>query len=239
LLNHRWNSFHIEYSSPLFEQQSTIEYSYYLEGFDKGWSEWSRKTEKDYTNLPAGTYKFQVKARNNLHNESAVASYSFVVLAPWYKTIWAYIVYVLMGIYLGYFIYDRQRKKLLRERQKHQEEQKRLAYMHQLELEKSEKEVMKLRNEKARIGNRLLKIQELAATAMHLVQKEEFLHKIKEELNHLNNNGKEKADGAELKKILRILSEQEKLNEEWEQFSVHFDKVHGDFLVRLKENIPL
>ena len=127
--------------------------------------------------------------------------------------------------------------KLLRERQKHKEEQQRLAYMHQLELEKSEKELMKLKNEKLETEIEF-KNTELASTAMHLVQKEEFLLKIKEELHHLNNNGKEKADGAELKKILRILSEEEKLNEEWEQFSVHFDKVHGDFLIRLKEKYP-
>jgi ligand-binding sensor domain-containing protein/DNA-binding CsgD family transcriptional regulator len=239
-ISHKWNSFHIEYSSPLFEQQSTIEYSYKLEGFDDEWSEWSKKSEKDYTNLPAGNYTFQVKARNNLHNESAISSYSFSVLAPWYQTIWAITLYVLLGIYLGYYIYIRQRKKLLRERIKHKEEQQRLAYMHQLELEKSEKEVMKLRNEKLE-SEIEFKNTELASTAMHLVQKEEFLMKIKEELHHLNNhnhNGKEKADGAELKKILRILSEEEKLNEEWEQFSVHFDKVHGDFLVRLKEKYP-
>jgi DNA-binding CsgD family transcriptional regulator len=237
-VSHKWNSFHIEYSSPLFEQQSTIEYSYKLEGFDKDWSEWSKRTEKDYTNLPAGNYNFQVKARNNLHNESTVSSYSFSVMAPWYQTTWAYTIYVLTGIYLGYYIYLRQRKKLLRERQKHKEEQQRLAYMHQLELEKSEKEVMKLKNEKLE-SEIEFKNTELASTAMHLVQKEEFLLKIKEELHHLNNsNGKEKADGAELKKILRILSEEEKLNEEWEQFSVHFDKVHGDFLVRLKEKYP-
>ena len=63
------------------------------------------------------------------------------------------------------------------------------------------------------------------------------LEKVKEELQHLNNSGKEKSD-PELKKLLRILSEEEKLNEEWEQFSIHFDKVHGDFLVRLKEKYP-
>ena len=45
-INNQWNSFHIEYSSPLFEQQSNIEYSYYLEGFDKDWSEWSKKNRK-------------------------------------------------------------------------------------------------------------------------------------------------------------------------------------------------
>lgn len=236
-VSHQSNSFHIEYSSPLFEQQSNIEYSYYLEGFDKDWSEWSKKTEKDYTNLPAGSYNFQVKARNNLRNESAISSYSFSVLPPWYQTVWAYILYLLLFIFLGYWLYRKQQKKLLLERQKHQEEQKRVAYLHQLELEKSEKEVMKLRNEKleTEIG---FKNSELASTAMHLVQKEEFLLKIKDELQHLNKPGNDKADAADLKKILRILSEEEKLNEEWEQFSVHFNKVHSDFLIRLKEKYP-
>jgi ligand-binding sensor domain-containing protein/DNA-binding CsgD family transcriptional regulator len=236
-VSHQWNSFHIEYSAPLFEQQSNIEYSYYLGGFDKDWSEWSKKSEKDYTNLPAGSYTFEVKARNNLRNESTVSSYSFTVMPPWYQTTVAYIMYSLLFITIGYLLYRKQQKNLLRERQKHIEEQKRTAYLHQLELEKSEKEVVKLRNEKLE-SEIEFKNGELASTAMHLVQKEEFLLKIKDELQHLNKNGKEKADPTEVKKILRILSEEEKLNEEWEQFSVHFDKVHEDFLVKLKEKYP-
>ena len=237
LISHQWNSFHIEYSAPLFEQQSNIEYSFYLEGFDKEWSEWSKKSEKDYTNLQAGSYTFKVKARNNLRNESTVSSYSFTVLPPWYQTIIAYIFYAFLVITFAYLLYRKQQKKLFRERQKHIEEQKRTVYLHQLELEKSEKEVVKLRNEKLE-GEIQFKNTELASTAMHLLQKEEFLLKIKDELQHLNKNGKEKADPTEVKKILRILSEEEKLNEEWEQFSVHFDKVHSDFLVKLKEKYP-
>jgi ligand-binding sensor domain-containing protein/DNA-binding CsgD family transcriptional regulator len=236
-ISHQSNSFHFEFSSPLFEQQSNIEYSYYLKGFDKDWSEWSKKTEKDYTNLPAGNYVFEVKARNNLRNESVVSSYSFSVLPPWYQTAGAYVIYILLFLSLAYWMYRKQQKNLLRERQKHQEEQRRTAYLHQLELEKSEKEVVKLRNEKLE-SEIEFKNTELASTAMHLVQKEEFLLKIKEELQHLNKNGKEKSEPGELKKILRILSEEEKLNEEWEQFSVHFDKVHGDFLIKLKEKYP-
>ena len=236
-VSHHRNSFHIEYSSPLFEQQPNIEYSYYLEGFDKDWSEWSKRTEKDYTNLPAGTYTFRVKARNNLRNESSVSNYSFTVQPPWYETTYAYFVYVLMGLSLAYMLFRKHKKKLERERQKHQEEQKRTAYLHQLELEKSEKEVVKLRNEKLE-SEIEFKNTELATTAMHLVQKEEFLLKIKDELQHMNKNGNDKADPSELKKILRILSQEEKLNEEWEQFSLHFDKVHGNFLVKLKELYP-
>lgn len=236
-VSHQWNSFHIEYSSPLFEQQSNIEYSYYLEGFDKSWSEWGKKTEKDYTNLPGGTYAFHVKARNNLGNESVVSSYSFTVLPPWYQAPWAYALYAVMVACLAMVLYERHKKKLLKERQKHLEEQKRQAYLHQLELEKSEKELMRLRNEKLE-SEIEYKNSELASTAMHLVQKEEFLGKIKGELQHLNKNGKENADPGELKKILRILSEEEKLNAEWEQFSLHFNKVHSNFLIKLKEKYP-
>lgn len=233
-VSHQWNSFHIEYSAPLFEQQPNIEYSYYLTGFDKDWSEWSKKTEKDYTNLPAGTYTFQVKARNNLRNESTLSSYSFSVRPPWYQTVWAYLFYVLLGASLAWLLYRKQQKKLMQIRQKHEEEQKRTAYLHQLELEKSEKEVVKLKNEKLEREIEF-KNSELTTTAMHLVQKEEFLLKIKGELQQLNKNGKEKTDQVELKKLLRTLTEEEKLDEEWEQFAAHFDKVHGDFLIKLKE----
>jgi hypothetical protein len=72
-LGYSWRSLHFEYSSPIFEEQSNAEYSYLLEGFDKEWSDWSKKSEKDYTNLPAGSYIFKVKARNHQNNESAVA----------------------------------------------------------------------------------------------------------------------------------------------------------------------
>lgn len=236
-ISHHWNSFHIEYASPLFEQQSNIEYSYLLEGFDKNWSEWSKRSEKDYTNLPAGTYSFQVKARNNLGNESAVSVYSFTVQPPWYQTPWAYTAYLLLLIYVGIYFYRRHHKKLLGERLKHQEEQKRQAYLHQLELEKSEKEVVKLRNEKLE-SEIAFKNSELATTAMHLVQKEEFITRIKSELHHLEKAGKDRADPGEVKKLLRSLSEEEDLNKEWEQFSVHFNKVHSDFLIILKEKYP-
>jgi len=236
-ISHRWNSFHIEYASPLFEQQSNIEYSYLMEGFDQNWSEWSKRTEKDYTNLPAGTYTFQVKARNNLGNESAISAYSFTVLPPWYEASWAYAGYLLLMISLGYYLYRRHDKKLEAERLKHQEEQKRQTYLHQLELEKSEKEVVKLRNEKLE-SDIEFKNSELATTAMHLLQKEEFITRIKGELHHLEKAGMDKADPTEVKKLLRSLSAEEDLNREWEQFSLHFNKVHSDFLIVLKEKYP-
>lgn len=236
-INHDWNSFHFEYSSTLYGQQQNIEYSYNLKGFDNNWSSWSKKTEKEYTNLPAGSYTFQVKARNNLGNESVVSNYSFVVQPPWYLTFWAYGAYlIILGIAI-YFFHQQQMKKFLVQQRKFEEEQKQLQYLHQLEMEKTEKELIKLRNEKleAEIQH---KNTELASAAMHLVQKGELLGKIKEEMGRLKKTQDKGKDPEDLKKIMKILSEEDRMDESWEQFAMHFDKVHSDFLVRLKEHCP-
>ena len=141
------NSLQFEYSAPVYAQQSNVQYSYILNGFNTYWSEWSKKSEKEYTNLPPGKYEFQVKAKNNLGNESTIKIYKFIVLPPWYQTNWAYLTYALiLGII--YLIFSWQKQLFLEQQQKYEEEQKRLTYLHELELEKSEKEIVKLSNEK-------------------------------------------------------------------------------------------
>ena len=228
------NSFHFEYVAPLFEQQINLEYSYRLKGFDKTWSNWNKKTEKDYTNLPAGNYTFEVKARNNLNNESPITSYNFEVLAPWYFNFWSICFYGFLLFVLLYLFYKLQAKKYLN---RYQEQQKELELKHQFELEKTEKELIQLKNEKLETEIEF-KNSELASSAMNLVQKKEFILKIKETLQHLNKNERESMDSVDLKKLLRSLSEEEKLNDEWEQFSIHFNNVHGDFLIKLSEKYP-
>lgn len=236
-MSYNMNSLHFEYSAILYGQQSNIEYSYFLKGFDKAWSKWSGKPEKEYTNLPAGNYVFQVKARNNLGNESAVGSFSFTILPPWYLTTTAYLIYVLMlagGIYL---LYRWQTKKFLVQKEKYEEEQKQLQYLHQLELEKNEKQIVKLKNEKleAEIGH---KNSELATSAMHLVQKREMLLKIRDDLHAMLKKINNEQVSAEFKKLLKVLVEDNKIDDTWEHFAHHFDKVHTDFLMQLKNKYP-
>ncbi|HEV2831448.1 MAG TPA: triple tyrosine motif-containing protein, partial [Hanamia sp.] len=110
-LDNSFNSFHFEYSSPAFGLQKNIEYSYQLQGFDDQWSQWSPKTEKDYTNLPAGKYVFNIKARDNLGHESAIVSYGFVVEPAWYYSMWAKMFYILIVIFLLYLFYKFQQRK--------------------------------------------------------------------------------------------------------------------------------
>jgi DNA-binding CsgD family transcriptional regulator len=244
-IQYKWNSIQFAFAASVFGQHANLEFSYYLEGFDNTWGNWSNKSYKDYTNLPAGTYTFYVKARNSPSHESAQYQYSFTILPPWYRTLWAYALYVLAFAALLYALLKYQAKKhhakqaarRLADQKQFEEEQKQMAYQHQLELEKSEKELIGLQNEKlgAEIEH---KNAELASTTMNLVQKKEFILKLKTELQQLQKTAKVGDDNPELKKLLKVLAEEEKLNEEWEHFSQHFNSVHGDFLTILKNKFP-
>ncbi|MHC1702619.1 MAG: SpoIIE family protein phosphatase [Tenuifilaceae bacterium] len=90
------NSIMIYYSSPFFGQTQYVKYSYFLEGYDKTWSEWKTDQKKEYTNLSSGTYRFFVKARNIFDTESPTVSYSFIIKRPWYQSTASYAIYALI-----------------------------------------------------------------------------------------------------------------------------------------------
>ena len=225
-----FNSIHFEYASTLFEQQNNIEFSYQLAGFDKVWSVWSAKSEKDYTNLPAGKYTFQVMARNNLGNSSDPATYTFEVLPSWYQSKLSYLIYFLLVMGLIY-LFDKWKQK------RHIKQQEKLIYLHQLELERSESEIVKLKNEKLN-DDVHFKNKELASTTMHLVQRGQVLSKIKEVVSNLEKMPDAENKSADFKQIFRLLNEVEKRDADWSQFSIYFDHVHSNFLSDIKERHP-
>ena len=112
-----------------------------------------------------------------------------------------------------------------------------MQYLHQLEINKAENELVTLRNEKL-LAEVDFKNSELATNAMHLVQKGELLSKIKAELSQLTKAVDNEKAASELKKMMKVLGEDEKMDKDWEHFTHHFDKVHSDFVVVLKEKYP-
>ncbi|EOR93822.1 hypothetical protein ADIARSV_2959 [Arcticibacter svalbardensis MN12-7] len=227
-LTHDNNSLHLEYSSTLYEQQNNIEFSYQLSGFDHDWSEWSSKSEKDYTNLPRGNYIFKVKARNNLGNESRTVTYSFSILPAWYESYWVYLCYFLVVAGIIYLLSQWQKRK-------HAKEQEYIKYQYQVEIERNENEIVRLKNEKLE-SEVNFKNKELATTSMHLIQNNKLISKIKEELAPLLRD--EENGAEELKKVIRLLNEAEKSTADWEQFAIHFDHVHSNFISKLKARFP-
>ncbi|MDO9156633.1 MAG: triple tyrosine motif-containing protein, partial [Sediminibacterium sp.] len=224
-INYDFNSVQIDFAASQHGYLNNLEYSFRLKGLENNWSVWSHRTEKEYTNLSPGKYIFEIKARNNLGTESAVANYSFVILAPWYRTILAFIIYGLLAIAAMFGLYYWQKKKFIHQQLRFQEEQKKLVYIHELELSKTDGELAALRNEKLE-ADLNFKNTELASSAMHLVKKGELLTKIKTELNQITKKIDNEYAITELKKMIKTLGEDEQLDEEWEYFTKHFDKVH-------------
>ncbi len=236
-LPYRRNSLRLEFSAIFYGQQANIEYSYYLKGFDNNWSAWSSKPEKDYTNLPPGDYEFKVKARTNLGNESAISSYSFVIDPPWYLSLAAKVIYFLLVVIGTYLLVQLQKRKFLAQQKKYEESQKHLTYLHQLENDKNEKEIVKLKNEKLETEIEH-KNFELATSAMHLLQKKEMMDKLRDDLNGMLRNIDNEETVKKGKNLLKALGEDNKLDDSWNHFEMHFDKVHTDFIVKIKQKYP-
>lgn len=98
-----FNDVYFRFSAPYFEDEHTPEFSFILEGHDEEWSEWSTKSEANFTNLNEGEYTFRVKARNIYGHFSEEASFKFSILPPWYRTTLAYVLYV-VAFFLVLFI---------------------------------------------------------------------------------------------------------------------------------------
>jgi signal transduction histidine kinase len=81
-----------------FGDSGQNQYRVKLAGVDREWSSWSNETTKDYTNLRAGTYTLQVRARNGAGTESEVASLEIRILPLWYETFLAKLLALILAI---------------------------------------------------------------------------------------------------------------------------------------------
>ncbi len=78
-------------------------YQFMLKGKDEAWRPVSDKTDFTYTNLDPGNYSFMIKSSNSdgLWNEEP-SVYDFAIKTPWYKTIFAYLLYVMVAMLIIY-----------------------------------------------------------------------------------------------------------------------------------------
>lgn len=109
------NALRFEFSLPSYDQESANRFQVLLEGHDQTWSSWSSEAQKEYTNLPEGGYRFRVRGRNIYGHLSPEGTFAFRILPPWYRTLWAYALFLLIGS-AGVFLALRLRTRILEER---------------------------------------------------------------------------------------------------------------------------
>jgi signal transduction histidine kinase/ligand-binding sensor domain-containing protein/CheY-like chemotaxis protein/AraC-like DNA-binding protein len=100
----------LEYSFP-----DKIEYAYYLEGWDHRWNYVGKTKSAYYTHLSEGTYTLRIKATDTRGNwMPKQISVRVIVFPPWYRTWWAYGIYlvIIFGMAYVYFLYREKQTKL-------------------------------------------------------------------------------------------------------------------------------
>jgi serine phosphatase RsbU (regulator of sigma subunit) len=119
VLPYNENSLVFTYGTEPGEDESFTRFSFFLEGSDRTWSDWSSKSYKEYTHLREKKYIFHVKSKNIYGNISKEATYEFTILAPWYRKFWAFILYILAAagiVYMIVIMYTRRLRGIIRER---------------------------------------------------------------------------------------------------------------------------
>lgn len=246
-LSYKYNDFKFEYSATHYENLSNLEYSYILEGFEEDWSDWTEKTSKEYTNLKEGTYTFKVKAKNIYNKETEISSFSFIINPPWYRSVIAYIAYIILIVSAVWLTVRIIRKRIEREKKLLQIKQKRelqeQKVNHENEVLSAQQEIVKLRNEKLRVENERnkaeveLKTKELASYAMQVTQKNESLFALKEQLKHIAEKVNPDAQKY-LHKLIKSIEKSMNQKDDWDKFEGYFDQVYEDFTKRLREKYP-
>lgn len=100
-------SLSFDFAAINFTAQERISYRYTMEGWDRGWNYSGHNRTAVYTRLSPGTYTFKINATNSEGQWLSKQAYlKVIVLPPWYRTWWAYLVYVLLVISFIYWYLD-------------------------------------------------------------------------------------------------------------------------------------
>ena len=89
-----------------YDNPDFFQYRVWLEGMDAMWQPWTNEQVKEFTRLREGSYTLHLQAKNPAGQQSGVTSFSFDIYPPWYRTGWAYALWIaLSGMTLGGFVW--------------------------------------------------------------------------------------------------------------------------------------
>jgi signal transduction histidine kinase/ligand-binding sensor domain-containing protein/DNA-binding response OmpR family regulator len=105
----------LDYVALDYKGADRIKYAYKLEGWDKDWSYVNNMRTANYSRLHEGTYAFKIKLTTGSGRWSGEnALLTVVILPPWYRTWWAYLLYavVFAAVMYLYIMYNRRQERL-------------------------------------------------------------------------------------------------------------------------------
>ncbi|MDR7212246.1 triple tyrosine motif-containing protein [Flavobacterium piscis] len=241
VLSYSNNALHFSFASLHYDETDATKYEYWLEGFEPKWSDWSLQTEKEYTNLPEKEYIFHVRAKNIYDVVSEEAVFKFEILPPWYRTIWAYILYLILFCALIYAIIKYQKNIAERDREQlilNQEKEllRNRAELNEQKLALEQENMAIMRDNLETTIN--LKNAKVASNTVNLIHLNEILLSIKELIGQIDKKNDSNTNFSLLSKINRIIDHELQGDKHWNEFEEIFNQLHDNFMQRLKTSFP-
>ena len=222
------NNLRISFFAAEYNKYLKTNYQYQLEGIYDNWSNWSDESTATFENLPFGEYTFRVRAKIGDTVSSNIASYTFEIQRPWYLSNVLLVLYAIALVLLSISIHQTYRRYYHKKQDMLIKQNKR-----EMELAKAqnEKEIIKIKNAQLQEEFKS-KSNELAASTLSIIRKNELLSKVKEEL--MSNV----EDKDTIKPIIRVINKNITQNDDWEMFKTAFNNADRKFLKKLKKAHP-
>ena len=224
----RNNNLSFQFVYPEFTRRPLLVESM-LEGYDNRWIPTAGDLSVTYGNLPPDEYRLRARVRDDSGNDLSAVTFAFRIKNPWYKTWWAILLYILLILLVSTLIIGNHVRRIIRKKNRLfiEQENRRLA-----QLEKQEKEIARLRNEKLE-AELTHKGKELASATMMIINHNEALKNLRNTIQSLILNGRlKRMEGNELLHMIETNISEE---DEWNQFQDNFDLIHENFFRKLKE----
>ena len=226
------------------EEICCILYEVQLKGVNRLPVEMDASGIKEYTGLTEGNYTFTARSTDLFTNETQSVSVRFKILPPWYRSIAAYVLYLLTISGICYWMFHFLKRYIRLQNYKQLIAQQKESYKIELALKsevlEKEKAIVELRNEALEQDLRI-KSQELANSMFNIIQKREIFLFMKEELSKISRALSSENQEEARRKINRLSDKiRQNIDEEesWKKLEDNFNIVHNNFMTRLKDRYP-
>ncbi len=116
-LSYKQSVISFEFATLNFVSRERKQYSYLMEGFDKGWNLIGTRHLATYTNLDPGSYVLKVRGLNSDRNWSRnIASISLIITPPFWQTWWFKVISITMSVGVLALIFAIREKMIRKQR---------------------------------------------------------------------------------------------------------------------------